>query len=57
MRDNPEGGELDPAVDDRRRCKKNFPFVLLCIDKRNKEGYDHGSGVEFVGAQWRGAEL
>jgi len=22
MRDNPKGVELDPAVDDRRRCKK-----------------------------------
>jgi len=26
MRGN-SGGELDPAVDDRRRCKKNFSFV------------------------------
>jgi len=23
--DNPEEGELDPAVNDRRRCKKNSP--------------------------------
>jgi len=36
MRDNPEGGEVDFAVDDRRRCKKNSPSVLSCIDKRNK---------------------
>jgi len=27
-RDNLEGGELDPAVDVRRRCKKNSPSVL-----------------------------
>jgi len=28
LRCNPEGGELDSAVDDCRRCKKNSPFVL-----------------------------
>jgi len=22
---------VDPAIDDRRRCKKNYPFVLSCI--------------------------
>jgi len=27
MRDNPEGGEIDPAGDVRRRCKKNSPSV------------------------------
>jgi len=26
MRDNPEGGELDIAVDDCKRCKKSPPF-------------------------------
>jgi len=26
MRDNPEGGELDPADDVRRRCKNFLPF-------------------------------
>jgi len=32
MRDNPEG-ELDPADDDRRRCKKNVPskLTLACL--------------------------
>jgi len=30
MRDSPEGGELNPAVDDRRYCKKvvSFRFIL-----------------------------
>jgi len=37
MRDNPEGGELDPADDVRRRCKK-FPSVLSCIGKSKKVG-------------------
>jgi len=36
MRDNPEGGELNPAADDRMRCKKNSSSVLSCIDKRKK---------------------
>jgi len=27
IRDNPEGSELDPADDDRSRCKKNPPSV------------------------------
>jgi len=26
MRLNPEDGELEPVVDDRKRCKKNSPF-------------------------------
>jgi len=34
MRENPVGGELDPADDVRRRCKKNSPSVLSCIGKR-----------------------
>jgi len=37
MRDNPKGGELDPADDVHRRCKKNSPSVLFCLgvgDKR-----------------------
>jgi len=33
MRVNPSG-ELDPAVDVRRRYKKNSLSVLSCIDKR-----------------------
>jgi len=36
MKGNPEGGELDLAVDDRRPCQKNSPSVLSCIDKRAK---------------------
>jgi len=36
--DNPKGGELDPAINDRRRYKKNSPSVLSCIGKRTKEG-------------------
>jgi len=39
--------ELDPAVDDRKCCKKNS-FVSSCIDKRTKEGYDRGSEVRTV---------
>jgi len=34
MRDNPGGGESDPAEGVRRRCMKNSPSVLSCIDKR-----------------------
>jgi len=30
MRDNPERGELDPAVDGHRRCKNNPHSVLSC---------------------------
>jgi len=40
MRDNPEGGDLDPADDVRR---KNFSSILSCINKKTKEGCDHGS--------------
>jgi len=47
MWDNP-GGEPDPAVHDRRRCKKNSPSVLSCIHKRTKEGCDRGSEDETV---------
>jgi len=39
MRDNPEGGELDPASDGRRRCKKS---------KRTREGCDRNSEVGSV---------
>jgi len=48
MRDNPGRGEFDPAVDVRRRCKKNSPSVLFCIGKRTKEGCDWGSEVGTV---------
>jgi len=41
MRDNP-GGELDPAVDDSKRCKNSL-FVLSGIDKRTQETCDRGS--------------
>jgi len=43
MRDNPEGGELDPAEDVHRLCKNNFPSVfILCIDKMTQKGCDRG---------------
>jgi len=48
MRVNPEGGELNPAVDIRRRGKKNYSSVLSCIGKKTKEGCDRGSGVGTV---------
>jgi len=43
MRDNPEGGDLDPAEDVRKCCKKNSSSVLSCIGKRAKEGCDCGT--------------
>jgi len=45
MRDNPAGGELDPANDVCMRCKKNFPSVLFCIGKMTREGCNRGSEV------------
>jgi len=45
MRDNP-GGELDPAIDVRRRCKNSF--VLSCIGKPKKDGCNRGSEVGTV---------
>jgi len=45
MRENPEGGESDPAEGVRRRCKKNYPFVLSCVGKRTREGCNRGSEV------------
>jgi len=30
IRDNPEGGELDPAEGVSRPCKKTSPSVLSC---------------------------
>jgi len=47
MRENPEEDELDPADDVRRHCK-NSSSVSSCIDKRTKEGCDHGSEVGTV---------
>jgi len=44
MRDNPEGGELDPADVVRRRNS----YVLSCTVKKIKEGYDRGSEVGSV---------
>jgi len=44
---NPEGGNLDPADDVHRCCKKNS-LVLSCIYKRTKESCDHGSEVQAV---------
>jgi len=43
MRD--EGGELVPAEDVSRTCKKNSPSVVLCIGKWTTEGCDYGSEV------------
>jgi len=48
MRDNPEGVELDPTDDVRRRCKKNSPSVLSCIGQKTKEGCDCGNEVGTV---------
>jgi len=45
MRDNPEGGELDPAEGVRRRRKKYSPPVLSCIGKRIREDCDRGNEV------------
>jgi len=42
MQGNPEEGEIYPADNVRRRCKKNSS-VLSCIDMRTKEGRDSGS--------------
>jgi len=36
MRDNPGGGEPDPADGVGRNCKKNSPSVLSCICKRTR---------------------
>jgi len=47
MRDNQEGGELDPADDVRRRCKKNSS-VLSYIGEGTREGCDRGSEVGTV---------
>jgi len=48
MRDNSNRGNLDPADDVRRRCKKNSSSILSCIDKRTEEGCDRGSEVGIV---------
>jgi len=52
MRVNPEVSQLDPALDDRRYCKKNSPSVLSCIYKMTKEICDCGSEVGPV-RNWR----
>jgi len=48
MRENPEGGKLDPAEGVCRRCKKNHPSVLSYIGKRTREDCDRGSEVGTV---------
>jgi len=48
MQDNPVRGELDLAVDDRRRCKKNSSSILSCIDKKTKESCNRGSKVRIL---------
>jgi len=47
MQDNPEG-ELDPAVDVRRRCKKNSPSLSSYIDTKTKESCDRSSEIGTV---------
>jgi len=37
-----EVGELNPTEVVRRCYKKNSPFVLSCIGKRTREGFDRG---------------
>jgi len=52
MWDNPEGGLFDPAVDDRRCCKKNSS-VLSCIDKRGQKKAVTGRKSDIsVSVQW-----
>jgi len=53
--DNPERSELDPANDDRRRCKKNSLSVLSFIGKRTKQVCDRGSEIGKVHS-WRDGE-
>jgi len=55
MRDNPGGGELDPAEGVRRPCKKNFRSVLSCIGNSTREGCNRGSEVGTVQSGWDGA--
>jgi len=43
MRDNPGGGESEPAQGVYRRCKKNSPSVFSCLGKTTRKGCDHGS--------------
>jgi len=45
MRDNPEGGESNPAENVCRPYKKNSPSVLSCIDKKTKKGCGYSSEV------------
>jgi len=47
MQSIPEGGELDPAEDLHKYCKKNSPSELSCIDE-TKERCDRGNEVETV---------
>jgi len=52
MRDNPEGGELDPAEGVHRRCMKNS--ILSCIGKTTREGCNRSS-EEIEGSGRRGS--
>jgi len=36
MRDSPEGGELDPAANDRRFCSKNSPSFYPALVRGQK---------------------
>jgi len=37
MRKSREGGKLNPAIDDRRPCKKNSPSVFILHVRRQKK--------------------
>jgi len=43
MRDNPEGGELDPVDDNCSRCKPKNASILSCIDKGRYRGSEVGT--------------
>jgi len=54
MRDNPGGGEPDPAKGVCRRCMKNSLFVLSCIGKRITEGRGSKAETAHSGCEGKG---
>jgi len=48
MRDSQGEGESDPAEGVSTRCMNNSTYVLSCIGKKTREGYDRGSEVGTV---------